>query len=61
MTLTWFKLRSGTIPSTEKALNRKENPKETRQAGSQSGSFKKVGQVGPQKKVKEAFHIEKKT
>lgn len=50
MTLAWFKLRSGTVSRAEKVLNRKENPKETRQAGSQSGSFKKVGQAGPQKK-----------
>lgn len=29
MALAWFKLRSGIVPSAEKVLNRKENPKET--------------------------------
>lgn len=60
MTLPWFKLKSGIVPSAEKVFNRKENPKETRQAGSQSGSFKKGRSSRALKKVKETVHTDKK-
>lgn len=50
MTLRWFKLRSGIVCSTEEAHNRKEKPKETRQAAaSQSGSIKRVVKLGLKK------------
>ena len=35
MILRWFKLRCGTVCSTENVLNKKEKVKETRQAASQ--------------------------